>query len=210
MSFEHRQFSHNWADVDYDRDVFFPVPVVFQGTKWADPAEWSFTYAADRFVKAGRELNKKVLKKEVQPFAELLMYMRKELIGKVPAVKIYMHCPDATKAPVVVGIGLWEAEASREEALQWYAYTGTETATTTPEAQWVETEALGQGVRATWSGKTTDGRPYDQVNYAFRSDEFHMDVHLWTTVEDHARFEEMVPDVDRLVHGIRCVPRKGD
>lgn len=207
MSFEHRKFSYNWAEVDYDRNVFIPVPGGFQGTKWADAAEWSFTYASDRFVKAGRELNKKALKKEVQPFAEMLMYMRHEIVGKIPAVKIYFHCPDATKTPVIVGVGLWEAEGTREEALQFYAYFGTDTATTQPQAEWVETEALGQGVKASWSGKH-DQSPYDQVNYAFRSDEFHMDVNVWTSVEDHERYVEMQSDVERLVHGIRCVPRQ--
>ena len=94
---------------------------------------------------------------------------------------------------------------AREEALQHYAYWGTKSATTEPSAEWFETGALGVGVRAQWAGVIGPG-PYDQVNYAFRDDAYDTDVHVFMTAWDHQRYTEVVPDLDRLVHGIRCVP----
>ncbi|MEU6853373.1 hypothetical protein ABZ901_26040 [Actinacidiphila alni] len=209
MSFDQRKVTDNWAAVDYDRDVWFPIPIVFEGTKWADAAEWAFDYAGDRVRRAGHELTKKVVKKEVLPFAQSLVVARHELAGKAAAHKLFFDCRDSTKIPVAVGIGLWKRVGTREEAFQYYGYWGAETATTQPAAEWFETEALGTGVRALWSGYSEEsGQPgrYDQANYVFRDDGFDTDVHIFTYAWDHQRFLDVLPDLDALARAVRCVP----
>jgi len=205
VSFDQRKATDNWATVDYDRELWIPIPIVLQGTKWADAAEWAFDYAGDRVARAGHQLTKKVVKKEVLPFSQALVRARGEMVGKAAVHKLYFHCPDSTKIPVAVGIGLWKPIGTREEAFQYYAYWGAETATTPPVAEAFETDALGTGVRAQWSGVTGPG-PYDQVNYIFRNDEFDTDVHIFTAVWDHHRFLEVLPDLDILTRAIRCIP----
>ncbi|MFC5029863.1 hypothetical protein C8250_029920 [Streptomyces sp. So13.3] len=205
MSFDHRKSTENWARIDYDRDVWFPIPLAFKGTKWADAAEWAFDYAGDRFLRGGRELTKKVVKKEVLPFAQALVRGQSEIVGSVAAHKLYFHCPDYTKMPVAVAIALWKREGTREEAFQHYSYFGTKSATVQPVAEWFETEALGRGVKAQWSGVTEIGQ-YDQVNYIFRDDDFDTDVHVFLMSWDHQRFLEVLPDLDAFVRSIRCIP----
>ncbi|NEA57933.1 hypothetical protein G3I60_28180 [Streptomyces sp. SID13666] len=205
MSFDQRKVTDNWAETSWDRDVWFPIPISFQGTKWADAAEWAFDYAGDRFLRGGRELNKKVVKKEVLPFAQSLVLARSQGAGKLAGHKLYFHCPDYTKIPVVAAIGLWKREGTREEAFQYYSYWGTETATVPPVAEWFETESLGRGVKAHWSGVAGTG-PYDQVNYIFRDDDFDTDVHVFLMSWSHERFLEVLPDLDTLVRTIRCTP----
>lgn len=84
----------------------------------------------------------------------------------------------------------------------------TRRATTQPTAEWFETEALGSGLKAQWSGIIGPG-PYDQVNYAFRDDAYDTDVHVFLTWWGHDRFTEVLPDLDQLVRSIRCVPDDG-
>ncbi len=205
MNFDQRKATDNWATVDWNREVWIPVPFAFKNLKWADAAEWALDYAGDRFLRGGREVNRGVMKKEVGPFAQGLVQGRSELVGKTAAHKIYYHCPDYTKTPVAAAIGLWKCQGTREEAFQFYSYWGAKTATSTPEAEWIETESLGMGVRAKWTGVTGPGR-YWQVNYIFRDEEFDTDVQVWTMSWNYQRYEDIQPDLETLVRGIRCVP----
>lgn len=205
--YDHRTSTDNWAKVEYDRDRWFPVPLGFQGTKWLDAAEWAFDYACDRFLRGGRTLTKKVVKKEVVPFADRLVRGRHEAVGRIAGHLMYFHCPDYTKVPLLASVGVWKTMGTWDEAIRYYAYWGTKTATTTPVAEWFSTQALGQGVKSSWHGEFEG--PYDQVNYIFRDEAFATDVHVFLMAGDHERFVEAVPDLDRLVHGIRCVPDDG-
>lgn len=205
MNFDQRKSSANWAKVDWDRSIWFPIPTSFTETKYADAAEWAFDWAGDRVLRAHGELTKKLVKKEVLPFSQALVLGRHETIGKISAHKFYFHCPDAKKSPVLTSIGLWKTQGSREEAFQYYSYFGTKTATEQPVAEWFDTEMLGRGVKAQWSGVTGPGK-YWQVNYAFRDEEYETDVHVWMMEWDHKRFLEVVPDLDTLVRTIRCIP----
>ncbi|WP_329134803.1 hypothetical protein OG552_19940 [Streptomyces sp. NBC_01476] len=208
MSFETREATDNWITVDYDRSRWFPMPVSFPGTKWADEAEWAFDYARDRFLRAGRTLTKKIVKNEVLPFAEALLLARDNAIGHIGAHVFYLHCPDYTRLPVLAAIAMWKRDGTREEAFQHYAYWGTKSATSEATAEWFETEALGTGVRSRWSGDLGNG-PYEQVNYVFRDDTYDTDVHIFLMAWDHDRFVEVAADLDQLVRGIRCVPDDG-
>ena len=205
MNFDERKSTDNWAEVGWDRAVWFPIPLSFQGTKWADAAEWAYDWAGDRVLRSHGELTKKLVKNEVVPFAKALVQARHEAVGKVSAHKLYFHCPDIEKTPVMAGVGLWKPQGTREEAFQYYAYWGSKTATEQPVAEWFETETLGRGVKAQWSGVTGPGQ-YWQTNYIFRDDEFETDVHVWMLDWDHQRYLEVVPDLDKLVRSIRCSP----
>jgi hypothetical protein len=205
MTFETRESTSNWAEVDYDRSLWMPMPVSFPGSRWRDAAEWAFDYAGDRFLKGGRTLTKKVVKKEVLPFAEMLVKARSQAIGHIGAHIFYLHCPNYTKLPVLIAIALWKRQGTREEAFEYYAYRGTKSANSQPVAEWFETEALGTGVRSQWTGVFGQG-PYDQVNYTFRDDTYDTDVHVFVTWWDHDRFTEILPDLDQLVRGIHCIP----
>jgi hypothetical protein len=208
MTFETHVSTPNWVEIDYDRNIWFPVPLGFRGTRWADAAEWAHDYACDRFLRGGRTLTKKVVKKEVLPLAQALVLARQEAVGGIGAHKFFFHCPDYTKFPALVSIALWKRDGTREEAFQHYAYWGTKSATSEPVAEWFETAALGVGVKAQWSGVIGPG-PYDQVNYIFRDDTYDADVHVVLTAWDHERYLEVVPDLDQLVRAIRCVPGDG-
>lgn len=205
MSFDQRKMSRNWAQVDYDRHVWFPIPIVLEGTKWPNAAEWAADYAGDRVMRTHGELTRKLMKKEVLPFAQALVKGRSEVVGKMAVHKLYFHCPDSTKTPVMAAIGLWQCQSTRDEALQFYSYFGSESATDQPIAEWFETEALGTGVKAHWSGVAGTGQ-YWQVNYAFRNDEFDTDVQIFMMAWDHQRFAEIIPDLDELARSIQCVP----
>ena len=91
--FDDRKASDNWAEIGYDRTVWIPVPLGFEGTKWADPAEWSFDYACQRFLQGGRELTRKVVKKEVLPLAETLLLGQAQAAGRLPAYKLLFPLP---------------------------------------------------------------------------------------------------------------------
>lgn len=204
--FDDRVATDNWAQVDFDPDVWVPMPLTFQGTKWADAAEWAWEYAGDRVMRTGTDLTKKVVKKEVLPFAGGLVRQREALVGKVAAHKIYLHCPNADLDPIPASVGLWKPMGTREEAYQYYAYWGSRSATTQPVVQEYRTEMLGQGLIARWSGVVKRDH-YDTVNYVFRDEEFHTDVHVYAIVwSDPDRYASMLPDIEKLVHSIRCIP----
>jgi hypothetical protein len=202
--FDHRTTTDNWAEIDYDRDRWFLMPLAFKGTKWLDAAEWAYENACDRFLRGGRTLTKKVVKKEVLPFAERLVRAHHEAAGHIAGHMLYLHCPDYTKVPLLLAVGLWKTMGTWEEATQYYLYWGTKTATTTPVTDWITTENLGTGVRAYWHGEFKG--PYDQVSYIFRNEAFATDVHAFVMAGDHDRFVEALPDLDRFMHGIRCIP----
>ena len=205
MNFDNRQATKNWAEVDYDRSIWIPVPLSFQGTKWGDAATWALHYASDRAQRTYGELTKKVLRKEVQPRAMSFVDARGDMVGKVPAHKIYFHFPNSNATPEPVGIGLWEPQGTREEAFQYYGYWGSRSATEQPVAEWFETEALGRGVKAQWPGADAE-KPTWSVNYIFRNDEFETDVHVMASSLAPERLKSIIPDLDELVRRIRCVP----
>jgi hypothetical protein len=205
VSFDERKVTDNWAEVSWDRNIWFPIPIAFKGTKWRDAAEWALDWAGDRVARAHGEVTKKLVKTEVSPLAQALVKARSEIAGKTAAHKLYFHCPDSVKTPVPSAVALWKRQGTREEAFQFYSYWGTKTATVQAEAEWFETEALGTGVKAHWTGVTGSGQ-YWQVNYAFRDDEHDTDVHVFMMTWDQERFTEIVPDLDNLVRTIRCVP----
>lgn len=209
MNFDNRKATKNWAVVDYNRDVWIPVPLTFQGTKWGDVTNWAVYYAEDRVERSYGTLTKKLQRKEVTPRAFALAELHRGLVGTIPASKIYCHLPDASMNGTSVGIGLWQPKGAREEAFQHYAYWGSENAQEQPVAEWFDTEALGRGVKAQWCGQSSDGKPMWQVNYIFRNDEFETDVHVFTACANGERFQEMLPDLDDLVRHIRCVPDPG-
>ncbi|MBV9025319.1 MAG: hypothetical protein JO362_16350 [Streptomycetaceae bacterium] len=206
MNFDNRKSTKNWAEVNWDRDLWIPVPLTFEGTMWADAAEWALHYASDRAERTYGELTKKVLRKEVKPRAMSFVDAQKDLAGKLPAHKFYMHFPNAHTAPVPVGVGLWDPQGTREEAFQYYAYWTAQNATEPPVAEWFDTEALGRGVKAQWRAME-DSKPVWAVNYIFRNEEFATDVHVFTGCADNERFQEVLPDLDDLVRHIRCAPR---
>lgn len=208
MTFDERVATDNWAEIDYDRAVWIPVPLGFEGTKWGDAAEWAFEYACQRYLQGGRVLTKKAVKKEVLPLAEKLVLGQAEAAGHVPAHKLYFHCRDLTRMPVLAAVGLWKSQGSREEAFQYYAYWGSKSATSTPVGEWFTAESLGTGLRAHWTGAFNQV-PYEQAGYAFRDDTYATDVHVFLMAPDHTRFTEVLPDLDRLVRGIRCIPDPG-
>ena len=203
--FDHRTSTDNWARIEYDKTIWFPIPSAFKGTAWADAAEWAYDWAGNRFLLGGREVNRKVMKKEVLPFAEALVRGRNVVVGKAAAHKFYFHCPDYTKTPVGVFVALWKCQGTREEAFDFYSHWGDAGATGEPVTEWFETEALGRGVKAQWSGLSEAGR-YERVNYIFRNEEFDTDVLVWTMDWDHDRFLEVAADLDTFVYGIRCIP----
>lgn len=204
--FAERKSSGNWARVDYDKNVWIPIPAGFAGTRWLDAAEWAYDNAGSLLLRSGLDVSKKVMKKEGQPRAEALIRGRDEIVGKAKAHKYYFHCPDYTKVPAAVFVGLWGCLGTREEAFQYYAYWGTKSANVAPVAEWFETEHLGTGIKACWSGTVDDGRPYDRVSYVFRDEEFNTDVQVWMLLLDHERFEAILPDLDDFVRAIRCTP----
>jgi hypothetical protein len=69
VDFDNRKTTKNWAQLDYDRDRWIPVPLVFEGTKWPDAETWAVSYDRDRARKTFGELTRKVQHKEVEPRA---------------------------------------------------------------------------------------------------------------------------------------------
>ncbi|MDI5966680.1 hypothetical protein [Streptantibioticus silvisoli] len=207
VDFEHRDMTPNWAKVSYDTDVWFPMPFFFKGTMWADAAEWAFYYVTDRFRRGGGSLTKREVKKEVVPRAEILVEVQNSILHQGGAHKFYIHCPDYRVKPVMISIGLWKSKGTRDQALDFYSRWGTRSATSEPVSTAITTEHLGEGIRSQWVGESEGGR-YDRVNYVWRNEEFETDVLVWMILWDRPRFEEVLPDLDAFVQGIRCTPRK--
>lgn len=206
--FDHRHSTDNWAKVDYDKNRWIPMPFAFEGLQWADAAEWAFYEAEMAFLRGGRELNKKVVKKEVLPFSELLLHLHTMLVGKMAAHKFYLHCPDYTKAPVGTYIGVWKCLGTREEAFDYYGLWGTRTAVDLigPETVEFSTEMLGAGLRTHFSD-VVGGRRIYSVNYVFRNEEYNTDVHVFMNTHEEPRFWEVMPELDAFVGRLYCSPR---
>ncbi|MDI5972248.1 hypothetical protein POF50_023415 [Streptomyces sp. SL13] len=206
VDFEHRDMTPNWAKVSYDTDVWFPMPFFFKGTKWADAAEWAFYYVTDRFRRGGGSLTKREVKKEVVPRAGILVELQNGILHQGGAHKFYIHCPEYHVQPVVISIALWKCRGTREQAFDFYGNSGSFSATTTPVRQSITTENLGEGIRVRWIGQVAAGT-YENVNYVWRNEEFDTDILVNMFELNRPRFEEVLPDLDAFVQGIRCTTR---
>jgi hypothetical protein len=203
-----RHNTDNWARVSYDKSRWIPMPGAWGGTPWADTAEWAFYQAEMAFLRGGRELNKKVVKKEVLPFSELLLYLYSTVVGKLAAQKYYLHCPNHTTSPVGAYIGLWKCMGTREEAFDYYGLWGTRTAAELqgPESEEFTAAHLGTGLRVRYSELLQGERMYS-VNYVFRNEEYNTDVHVFMNARDEQRFLEALPETDAFVDQVQCTPR---
>ncbi len=203
--FDHRKSSDNWAVVTYDQDRWIPMPIYFKGTRWADPAEWAFDQAGKAFLRGGRDLTKKVVKKEVHPFAELLLFAQREESKKIITHKFYLNCPDYTKLPVSAYVGMYKCQGTREQAFEYYSGWGARGAREPARYSEIRTDNLGAGVRSVWSDDVNGATMYC-ANYVFRNEEYNTDVHAMLRTELEERFWETLPEMDTFVHGIRCTP----
>ena len=205
--FDHRHSTRNWAKVTYDKNRWIPMPGVFEGTPWPGVAEWAFDEAGQAFLRGGRDLNKHVVKKEVRPFAELLLSLYKTLVGKTAAHKYYLHCPDYQHLPVGTFIGLWKCLGTRTEALHYYGLWGTTDNGCSDARSWdFSTESLGAGVKTTYVDQSGDAPMY-YGNYAFRNEEYNTDVHMFYNTADWQRFQDVQPEMDEFIRGLHCSPR---
>lgn len=207
VDFDHRDMTYNWAKIKYDTDIWFPMPVLFKGTMWADAAEWSFYYVSDRFRRGGGKLTKREAKKEIVPRAAILVDVQSDLLGSAIAHKYYVHCPEYHVTPVVISVALWKCKGTREQAFDYYGNWGADTATTTPVVRPFATEHLGEGIRVQWIGQN-EGGVYENVNYVWRNEEYDTDILVWMMEGDRVRFHEVLPDLDEFVKGIVCTTRK--
>ncbi len=201
-----REASSAQLSTQFDRSVWIPAPLVFKKTKWADPADWAFNSMVEVFGRERGVVTRETAQEEVLPRAQLLLKARHDVAGKVPAQGLYFHCPDSVRIPVLVGVGLWKARGTREEALEYYSRWDSEAATTPVVAETFSTEALGDGRRCSWRGENELGA-YDQINYAFRDEEQETDLHVFMgSCWDHRRTEEVATDLEAFVRVMRFLP----
>lgn len=206
VDFSHRDTTYNWAKIKYDAHIWFPMPIIFDGTPWADAAEWAFYYVSDRFRSGGGKMTKHEVKKHVLPRAEVLVDVQRDLIHSAIAHKFYAHCPEYHVTPVVISVALWKCKGTREQAFEYYGKWGSDTATTVPDVKPCVTDHLGEGIRVQWIGKDKGG-VYENVNYVWRNEEFDTDILVWMMESDRVRFNEVLPDLDEFVKGIYCTTR---
>jgi hypothetical protein len=204
--FDHRHSTDNWAIVTYDKTRWIPMPGAFEGTPWPGVAEWAFDEAGQAFLRGGRDLDKHVVKKEVRPFAEVLLTAYQTVVGKTAAHKYYLYCPDYRYTPVATYIGLWKCLGTRAEALNYYGLWGTTDNGVSDVRPWdFSTDSLGAGVKTTYV-QQMDGAPMYWVNYAFRNEEYNTDVHMFMNTRDEQQFHQLQPELDAFIRGLRCSP----
>jgi hypothetical protein len=202
MSFDRRQKSDCLLSIDYDRSIWVPVPLEFPSGPWSDAAEWAFESAGDCVLRSGYNLSKEVVVEEVLPLSQRLLLGRYEVVGKVPGLRLYLHCPDSAKMPSFLSIGLWRSQGTREEALRYYSMWGSVSADSVPSVDDFSTEVLGCGLRSSWASPLGV-----QVNYFFRDDLCGTDLHVYAVTPEPERLGEFNSDLDAFVRGLGCVPR---
>jgi hypothetical protein len=191
---------------EFDRMVWVPVPLAFKGTPWKDPAEWAWQAALERLGRERGVVTKQMAKDEVTPRATQLLVARQTIAGRLPASSLYLHLPDSVCLPVYLGVAMRRSEGTLEEARARLGGFESENAKGSPLVEPFATDALGEGIRYSWTGENEQGE-FDLANYVFRDQEQQVDLHVFVGPNwDRDRGEQIRRDVEAFVRVLRFLP----
>ncbi len=199
---------------EFDRAVWVPVPMAFEGaprkdpfkgTPWKDPAEWGWQVALGRLGQERGEVTKQMAADEVYPRAMQLVAARDALVG-TRASMLYFHVPDSTCLPVFLAVSMWRSKGTLEEARARLGGNAIEGADGEPVVEPFATDALGEGVRRTWTGELEQG-VFVMSDYVFRDQQQQVDVHVLVGPNwELDRTEPVRRDVEAFVRVLRFLP----
>ena len=193
---------HGWIKMDYDHDRWIPCPPVFNESMTKEV--WANGYARIWWDATGTKFGDR----QVRGLEQALIYAHDSIYGQQPCHRFLIHLPDARMAPLPVCFGIWRSVGAREGQLRALVHADDPISVRPPILEQVWTEALGTGLKCLYYQKQRNGKDVIGVlNYAWRSDEYETDLHVYSATSDLGRLEQAMPDIDELTKVIKIVPR---
>jgi hypothetical protein len=196
-----------WVRVDFDQNIWIPCTPVFPDGH--DRQSWAALYAGI-WWEASRLPHKK---KQVKDLAQTLEAMHETTYSELPCHMALIHFPDIRLAPLVVCVGVWQAEGERDAQLRALAHADEADGTQPPIVTEVTAEHLGTGLKVFFYKKMANGLASSRsglnafLNYAWRSEQYQTAVRLFTACPDLGRLQRAMPDIDALPQVMSFIPR---
>jgi hypothetical protein len=192
-----------WVRLGYDRRLWIPCMETFPDG--LDRDSWAAGFAREWWDGSGLEHSPA----DVARLAAVLAEIHRSTFGHIACHLAFAHLPDPRLMPLPIFLGVFESGGERDERLRLLTRADDQNAVEPPVVDEFSTGKLGTGLRTLRYLHLDDGALYAALNYAWRSDEYETDVHLWTSTEDLARLERAMPDIDEFARTITVVSREG-
>lgn len=190
-----------WVRISYNQSVWIPVlPSYPDGDDWR-------SYSAGVAQEWWQARGLRHTPADVLRLSHLLLEAHESTYGRIPCHLAFAHLPDPRQLPLLLYVGIWEAEGDRDEQLRMWCLADDPGAVEPPLAEEFTTSSLGAGLRVMRYRQHDDGALYAALRYAWRSEEFGTDLVLNATAEDLSRLNRAIGDIEDFARSAQIIPQ---
>ncbi|MDF9815323.1 hypothetical protein [Streptomyces sp. SPB162] len=191
----------SWVDTYYSLDLWADITpsVVSPETSWGTRDMWARSTAETVLVLRGQPhrwlANRRLAKRLLRTYD---VYARQPL-GK----HTYIHLGNLRQQYLPVTVSYGPAEGDRRGALRRLCRADDPELLRPPQLDTFHAGHLGEGLKALGHVVLDDNEIVANLWYAFRDETHQLDVVVFASTGDLVRLNQIGPDIDALVHGIK-------
>ncbi|WP_432093760.1 hypothetical protein [Streptomyces sp. bgisy100] len=190
----------SWIHVDYNIEYWVEIPMEsdWGETPWRSEKAWGRSAATALREYRGLPDSKK----EAKNLAKALVAHRQALTESNLAREYYLHFSDPEARPLPVHLWYGPADGPREDALRKHARVESSDAMLPPQSVEFSNESFGRGLKTRTHVVLDDETVAMNLWYAFRNDEYGVDLIVSSSSGDIGRLADAEPRLDEFVQGI--------
>jgi hypothetical protein len=188
-----------WVRIGYDQQTWIPsLPAFPEGY---DSESYAAEVAQIWWAKSG--LNYSPV--DVARLRAMLAEIHRSIYGHIPCHLAFIHLPDPRLMPLVLYVGVWQAQGDATEQMRMLCHASDPEAVEPPVVEDFTTERLGTGLRVIRYRNRPDGTLYAGLGYAWRSAEYETDLLLSASSADLGRLQRAIPDIEEFARATSVI-----
>ncbi|WAU79081.1 hypothetical protein O1Q96_04525 [Streptomyces sp. Qhu-G9] len=159
-------------------------------TEWLlMPLRWDSTDERQDWAQKNAEMlwrlrEKRPKRREIRALAKRLDMLAEGIPGRVPAHQVFLYAPDPRRIPLAFFALSVPAEGDRTTQLREAVQADRDSPVRPTEVDTFTTERLGEGLRSLRYWGSREGALMMSLNFAWRSEEFGVDLSVRTVADD--------------------------
>lgn len=194
---------NGWVKIRYNQSIWIPVMPVFPDGY--DRESFSAEVAELWWASSGVPHTAQ----DVLRLHQILAEIHQSVYGRIPCHLAFIHLPDPRLIPLLLYVGIWEADGDRDQQLRMLCHADDPAAVEPPIVEEFTTGTLGAGLRVLRYRHLDDGALYAGLSYAWRSEKLQTDLLLNVTSEDLGRIHGAIPDIEEFARVTSIIRQPG-
>ncbi|AVH55832.1 MULTISPECIES: hypothetical protein [Streptomyces] len=185
-----------FLETDSDPAEWLLMPLVWDSVD--DRQKWAQTNADMLW----RLREKRPKRREVRALAQRLDMLAEGIPGRVPAHQVFLYAPDPRRIPLAFYALTVPSEGDRTASLREAVQADQESPVRPVEVDTFTTERLGEGLRSLRYWGSREGSLMMSLNFAWRSEQFGVDLSLRTVADDPGWLAAHLDEVDDFARSL--------